>query len=212
MREDQTIFHSDLHPSKFIQEELDARGWDWDDLAFKMEGEDFAINRLALEVYFIFGPDDPNCRIGELMAHDLAKAFGVSKEFFINLEKLWLQGIKEKIKGEINMPVNVVLLEGRLTRDPELKVLPNSEKILANFGIAVNRVYKDKEEVTYADCVCWGKTAENLVEYKTKGDLILVNGSLHMDSWESKDGEKRTKLKVNVHMISYLGGKTEDSE
>ena len=110
------------------------------------------------------------------------------------------------------MPVNVVLLEGRLTRDPELKVLPGTEKILASFGIAVNRKYKDREEVTFAECVCWGKQAESLVEHKRKGDLILVNGSLHMDQWETKEGEKRTKLKVNVHVVSYLGGKDNKGE
>ena len=110
------------------------------------------------------------------------------------------------------MPVNVVLLEGRLTRDPELKVLPGTEKILANFGMACNRYSKGEETVMFIDCVVWGKTAENLVEYKKKGDLILVNGSLHMEQWENDEGQKRTKHKVNVHVISYLGGKEEQGK
>ena len=83
-----------IHPSEIIQDELDARGWDLDDLATKMHSKDWGITRLALDMYFIVGPQRANCRIGEEMAHQMASAFGVSKELFVNLEKLWLESIK----------------------------------------------------------------------------------------------------------------------
>ena len=76
------------HPSVFIEEELAARGWSLDRLAQEMGG-DFGVNRLAIEMYLAVGPDDPNCRIGE-MAGDLARAFGTSVELFQNLERSYL--------------------------------------------------------------------------------------------------------------------------
>ena len=83
-----------MHPSLFIQEELDARGWSLAGLANKMGHKDQAINKLALDLYFEVGPIRANCRIGEHMAQQMAKAFGVSKELFINLENIWLENIK----------------------------------------------------------------------------------------------------------------------
>jgi hypothetical protein len=81
-----------FHPTVFIQEEMDARGWDLDDLAFEMIRDDrdhWGVTRLALDFYFEVGPDMPNMRIGERSAAQLAHAFGVSAEFFLNLERSW---------------------------------------------------------------------------------------------------------------------------
>jgi plasmid maintenance system antidote protein VapI len=84
----------EIHPSEIIQDELDARGWDLDDLAIRMAPKDFGVTRLALDFYFIIGPESINCRIGKEMAYQMSKAFGVSEEVFIDLENLWIETIK----------------------------------------------------------------------------------------------------------------------
>jgi hypothetical protein len=76
------------HPSWFIKEELDARGWSLDDLAARMPGE-FGVNRLSLDFYFEVGPTAPNMIIGKTTAYRLGIAFDVSPDFFLNLESAW---------------------------------------------------------------------------------------------------------------------------
>ena len=77
------------HPSVFIQEEMDARNWDRWALARRMGG-DSGLNRLCLDLYFEVGPEKTNMRLGDT-ADKLAVAFGMSAEFFRNLEALWLR-------------------------------------------------------------------------------------------------------------------------
>lgn len=76
------------HPSVFIQEEMDARGWDRDELARRMGG-DWSVSRLSLDLYFEVGPTKPGIRLGD--GEDFARAFGVPAEFFRNLEAAWLK-------------------------------------------------------------------------------------------------------------------------
>lgn len=76
------------HPTVFIQEELDARGWDRWDLAHHMGGV-IAINKLSLDMYFEVGPDQPDLLLGDETANQLGRAFGVSPEFFLNLHAAW---------------------------------------------------------------------------------------------------------------------------
>lgn len=81
------------HPSEFIAEELIARCWTLDDLASRMSDgteDDFGLCRLAVEFYDTVGPDNPVLRIGEETAARLAKAFEVSPDFILNLERQWL--------------------------------------------------------------------------------------------------------------------------
>jgi len=83
------------HPSVFIAEELAARGWTLDMLAMRM-GPEFGVNRLSLDLYFEVGPTDQNLRIGDISANALARALSVSPEYFLNLERAWLNGAPPK--------------------------------------------------------------------------------------------------------------------
>lgn len=103
--------------------------------------------------------------------------------------------------------LNKVFLIGNLTRDPELRVTPKGTAI-CQFGIAVNRQFKDesgatRDETTFVDIEAWGKQGELVSKYLTKGSLAMVEGRLKLDQWEDKtSGQKRSKIKVvldNVH-------------
>ena len=77
------------HPSVFIREELEARGWTMDTLAVRM-GPESGVNRLSMDLYFEVGPTEPSFLLGNLTAKQLGKAFGVSPDFFLNLHRAWL--------------------------------------------------------------------------------------------------------------------------
>lgn len=105
---------------------------------------------------------------------------------------------------------NQVILVGNLTRDPETRVTPKGTAI-CQFGIAVNRQFKDdsgqtRDETTFVDIEAWGRQAELIAKYLTKGSPALVQGRLKLDQWEDKQsGQKRSKLKVVLENIQFLG-------
>ena len=107
---------------------------------------------------------------------------------------------------------NQVILMGNLTRDPQLKFLP-SQTAVAEFGIACNRRFttaqgEQREEVTFVDCTAFGKTAETINKYFTKGKPIFIDGRLKYDQWEDKQGGgKRSKLTVVVNNFQFIGGR-----
>jgi len=107
---------------------------------------------------------------------------------------------------------NKVLLMGNLTRDPQLKYLP-SQMAVVEFGIACNRKFRtangeDREEVTFVDITSFGKQAEVINQYFTKGKPIFIEGRLKYDSWEDKQGGgKRHKLSVVVDNFQFIGGR-----
>lgn len=107
---------------------------------------------------------------------------------------------------------NRVTLAGNLTRDPEVKFLPN-DKAVAQFGIAINRKFKGpdgsaKEETTFVDVEAWGRTAELVGQYLTKGQPCFIEGRLRLDQWDDKKtGEKRSKIKVVADSVQFLGSK-----
>lgn len=111
---------------------------------------------------------------------------------------------------------NKVILMGNLVRDPELRVTPRGSAICQG-GVAVNRTYKDdagnqKSEVTFVDFEAWGKTAELIAKYLTKGRGCLLEGRLKLDSWEDKQTQqKRSKLKVVVEQVQFIGGRGEQT-
>jgi single-strand DNA-binding protein len=96
---------------------------------------------------------------------------------------------------------NSVTLVGNVTRDPELRFTPSGQAT-ASFGLAVNRVWTDRqtnerrEAVSFFDIVCWREMAENASESLSKGARVLVTGRLEQRSWETQDGERRSKVEV----------------
>ena len=106
--------------------------------------------------------------------------------------------------------MNVVILIGNVTRDPETKVIGDN-KTVSKFGLAVNRKFGKTEETTFVDVECWGATAETVSAYLTKGRQVAVQGRLKQDNWEDKQsGEKRSKLFVVADRVQFLGSKTGD--
>lgn len=110
------------------------------------------------------------------------------------------------------MNFNKVILGGNLTRDVELRHLQSNTAVGA-FGLAVNRKWKDaqgnqKDEVLFVDCEAWGKTAEAMSRYLSKGKPVLIEGRLKLEQWEDKNGGgKRSKLKVVVDSFQFVGAK-----
>jgi single-strand DNA-binding protein len=96
---------------------------------------------------------------------------------------------------------NSVTLVGNITRDPELRFTPSGQAT-ATFGLAVNRVWTDrqsnerKEAVSFFNVVCWREMAENVSESLQKGSRVVVTGRLEQRSWETQDGEKRSIIEV----------------
>ncbi len=110
--------------------------------------------------------------------------------------------------------LNRVFLIGNLTRDPELRYIPSGSAV-ANLGLATNRVYttqdgERREEVCFVEIVTWSKTAENCANYLSKGRPVVIEGRLQFDSWETEDGQKRSKLRVVADRVQFLGGRREE--
>ena len=100
---------------------------------------------------------------------------------------------------------NKVVLLGNVTRTPDVRNLPGSATVVATTGIATNRKYKDKEEVMFIDIVVYGKQAETMGMYVTKGTPLLVEGRLSFRQWE-QEGQKRRKHEVIVESFQKVGG------
>lgn len=103
--------------------------------------------------------------------------------------------------------LNLTVIQGRLTKDPDLKVGKTDK--YASFTVACDkRLGKDKKETLFLDCYIFGKSAENLVEFKKKGDLITVQGELRQRSYESKGGEKHTVIELYASKIDFDAGQS----
>ena len=106
---------------------------------------------------------------------------------------------------------NKVILIGNLTRDPEMSFLPSKTPVV-EFGLATNRKWKSKEgeareETCFVECRAYSKQAEVINQYMSKGKPLFVEGRLQLDTWEGKDGQKRSKHRVIVENFQFLGGK-----
>ncbi len=110
------------------------------------------------------------------------------------------------------MYLNKVFLYGNLTRDPELKALPGGSQVV-NFGLATNRVYKDKngqkqEATEFHNVVAFARSAELIAQYLKKGQPLFVEGRLQTRTWDGADGKKnyRTEIIVDTFQFGAKGG------
>jgi single-strand DNA-binding protein len=105
---------------------------------------------------------------------------------------------------------NKILLMGNLTRDPQLSYTPNQTAVV-DFGMAMNRRWtgqdgSQREETCFVDCRAFGRLAENINKYMTKGRPIFIEGRLTFESWTTQDGSKRSRHRVTVENFQFLPG------
>jgi single-strand DNA-binding protein len=102
---------------------------------------------------------------------------------------------------------NTVTLVGNITRDPELRFTPSGQAV-ATFGLAVNRRWQNRqtneweEQVSFFDVKCWAQMAENVSESLGRGTRVVVSGRLEQRSWETDQGDKRSKVEVVADEIA----------
>jgi single-strand DNA-binding protein len=112
------------------------------------------------------------------------------------------------------MNLNKVFLLGNLTRDPEVRTTPSGQTV-ATFGLATNRVWKDKagqkqEKAEFHNIVLWGRLAEISAQYLRKGQNIFIEGRIENRSWTGPDGQKKYKTEIIAENMQ-MGPKTDGS-
>ncbi|MGD9896566.1 MAG: single-stranded DNA-binding protein [Candidatus Methylacidiphilaceae bacterium] len=105
--------------------------------------------------------------------------------------------------------LNRVFLLGNLTRDPEVRYTPKGTAV-GDLSLAVNTSIRGqdgqvKEETCFVDVVAWGRQAETAKEFLQRGSPVFVEGRLQFDQWETREGEKRNRLRVRAERIQFLG-------
>jgi len=104
---------------------------------------------------------------------------------------------------------------GNLTRDPQLSYTPNQTAVV-DFGLATNRRWtgqdgSQREETCFVDCRAFGRLAENMNKYLTKGRPVFIEGRLTFDTWTAQDGTKRSRHRVTVENFQFLPGGTRET-
>lgn len=108
--------------------------------------------------------------------------------------------------------LNRIILMGRLTHTPEIKLTPNGVSVLS-FSLAVERSYRkqgEDKQTDFIDCVAWRQTAEFINKYFRKGALIAIEGNLQTRSYEDKNGNKHKAVEVVVDNVSFTGERSQD--
>ena len=112
--------------------------------------------------------------------------------------------------------INVVVLTGNLTRDPELRSLPSGTSV-CDMRIAVNTRRKNgatgewEDKPNYFDVKVWGAQGENCQRFLSKGRPVAVQGRLEWREWETQDGHKRQAVDIIADTVQFLGGREEAS-
>ena len=110
------------------------------------------------------------------------------------------------------MSINKVFITGNLTRDPELRETPGGFQVLS-FGVAVNDRRKNNQTgewedyPNFVDCTMFGKRAESVSRFLSKGTKVAVEGKLRWSQWQAQDGSKRSKLEVVVDEIEFMSSR-----
>ena len=108
--------------------------------------------------------------------------------------------------------MNLVVLKGNLTRDPETRHLPNGNASVCSFGMAMNERWTDaqtgerREKVCFVEVEAWNRQGEVIQEYFVKGSEILINGNLEFDQWVDQETQtNRNRLKVRLQRFEFCG-------
>ena len=108
--------------------------------------------------------------------------------------------------------LNRVFIIGRLTRDPEMRHTQTGTAC-ANFSVANNKTWtqngEKKEQVSFFNCIAWGKLGELICQYQKKGSQVAVEGRLQQRSWDDQNGNKRSSVEIVAENVQFLGGKEE---
>lgn len=110
--------------------------------------------------------------------------------------------------------MNVAILIGRLTKDPELRYIPSTGKAVATFAIAVDRPFTTKDGQKQADffnIVVWGKIAENCANYLAKGRMAGIKGQIQNRSYDAQDGTKKYVTEIIADQVQFLEKAQENS-
>ncbi len=106
--------------------------------------------------------------------------------------------------------LNTITIQGRLTREPELR-RTQSGVAVASFTLAVDRDFSDREsgqkETDFIDCVAWRGLGETVAKYFTKGQLAVITGRLQIRNWTDKDGQKRRSAEILAGGVYFCGSK-----
>ncbi len=110
--------------------------------------------------------------------------------------------------------INNVIVNGRLTRDPEVRAI-GVDNSVCKIGLAVNEKVKRGgewiDEVSFFDIVIWGKQGEAVARYTTKGSRISVSGRLQQNKWE-QDGRKMSRVEIVAHDVQFLDNKPQEQQ
>ena len=115
------------------------------------------------------------------------------------------------------MSINKVLITGNLTRDPELRETPSGFQVLS-FGVAVNDRRKNNQTgewedyANFVDCTMFGKRAESVSRFLSKGTKVAVEGKLRWSQWQAQDDSKRSKLEVVVDEIEFMSSRESSAQ
>ena len=105
------------------------------------------------------------------------------------------------------MNLNKVFIIGNLTRDPELRAIPSGTSVVT-IGVATNRVWKSpsgekKSDVQFHNVVAFGRQAEIINQYLSKGSMVMVEGRLQTRTWDAQDGTKRSRTEVVAERVQF---------
>lgn len=95
---------------------------------------------------------------------------------------------------------------GNIGKDAESRFLPNGDPVVS-FSVGVKSGYGEKATTTWARCSMFGKRAESVSSYLTKGQLVGISGEVTLREWNDKEGQKRSSLEVRVNDLTLLGKK-----
>ena len=112
------------------------------------------------------------------------------------------------------MSINISVLTGRLTADPELKYTPNNVPV-TSFSLAVDRKYQpqgEEKKTDFIDCVAWRNTAEFICKHFGKGSMIGIEGEIQTRTYTDKEGKNRKVTEIVINNASFCGSKADNAQ